>query len=90
MSHLDKALRRQALLAAGIFAVVASVVAYQRLHEIAALPATDAAITRTAAEPDLDLPTVVVTARRDPAIREATDDRETASARHLAARSALR
>ena len=77
MSHLDRAIRRQILLVAGIFAVMLTVVAYLRLHELATFSATSAAPTSTAtaqapAEPNL--PTVVVTARRDPAVREVTDD----------------
>jgi hypothetical protein len=85
MSNWDRALRRQAVVAAGIFVVVVSVVAYQRLHQVASLPTTNMATTQVAAEPEV--PTVVVTARRDPAIREVAEDRETASARRLAARS---
>jgi hypothetical protein len=82
MSPIDKPILGQALLGAAALALAASIVAYQRFHQIAAPSADYVAPTPAAAEPDV--PTVVVTARRGPATR---DDRETASARRLASRS---
>jgi hypothetical protein len=86
MSHIVRTIHRQALLGAGALALAASLIAYQRFHPLVGPSDGRAIATHAAAEPDL--PTVVISARREPAVGQAMGDRETPSARRLAARAA--
>jgi hypothetical protein len=87
MSHIViRPIHRQALLGAAALALAASIIAYQRSHPFIGASDGQAIAMPAAAEPDL--PTIVISARREPVVGETFGDRETPSARRLAARSA--
>jgi hypothetical protein len=86
MSHIVRPIHRQALFGAGALALAASVIVYQRFHELAGPSDDHEPVAQVTA--DAELPTVLVTARREPAVGGAEGERQTPSARRLAARSA--
>ena len=86
MSHIVRPIHRQALFGAGALALAASVIGYQRFHELTGSSGIHEPVAQATA--DAELPTVLVTARREPAVGGAEGERETPSARRLAARSA--